>query len=209
MSHDILRAAALLSAWAVLHSLLAADAVKNTAARLLGRRAELYRLLYVLLALVSFPLVMLYIPRLDRVLYAAPHWAATVLNGVRLVSAVLFFATFREFDGSEFLGLRPAWRAVTGRSGGRRIRRPLSASGLYGWCRHPMYLFALIFLAAAPVMTVGGVVFLAFALAYFLLGSVHEERRLVREYGEAYRHYRRRVNRLLPVRKFVEIIGKR
>jgi protein-S-isoprenylcysteine O-methyltransferase Ste14 len=33
---------------------------------------------------------------------------------------------------------------------------------------------------------------------YIYLGSIHEERRLVREFGRAYQEYQRQVPRLLP-----------
>ena len=42
---------------------------------------------------------------------------------------------------------------------------------------------------------------LAFAVScnvYFFIGSIFEERKLVREFGDAYRAYQQRVPRLLP-----------
>jgi protein-S-isoprenylcysteine O-methyltransferase Ste14 len=83
-------------------------------------------------------------------------------------------------------------------------RRPkdsngLSVSGFYGWVRHPLYFFSLLFLWLTPVMTTNLLAaYLLFTL-YFYLGSFLEERRLLAEFGSAYREYQQRVPRLLPI----------
>ncbi|MGH2606675.1 MAG: methyltransferase family protein, partial [Anaerolineales bacterium] len=70
--------------------------------------------------------------------------------------------------------------------------------GLYRWVRHPLYTCALVFLWLTPVMTMSLLALYLGLSAYLVVGSVFEERRLVAEFGEAYREYQRQVPRLVP-----------
>jgi protein-S-isoprenylcysteine O-methyltransferase Ste14 len=49
-----------------------------------------------------------------------------------------------------------------------------------------------------PRMTVNRSALLALVAIYVILGSLHEERRLLAAYGEAYERYRRSVPFLVP-----------
>ena len=50
-----------------------------------------------------------------------------------------------------------------------------------------------------PALTVNLAVFFAVSTAYFYLGSIPEEQKLVDESGDAYQHYQRVVPRLIPL----------
>jgi protein-S-isoprenylcysteine O-methyltransferase Ste14 len=65
--------------------------------------------------------------------------------------------------------------------------------------RHPLYLGCSILLAFHPVQTRSSAATAAAVIAYFYIGTFFEERRLARKFGEAYREYRRRVPRFLPL----------
>lgn len=78
-----------------------------------------------------------------------------------------------------------------------RFRTPL----LYKFVRHPLYLGFIIAVWAAPVMTVGHLLFSAVITAYILVGIWLEERDLVEMFGDQYREYRQRVSMLIPWRK--------
>jgi protein-S-isoprenylcysteine O-methyltransferase Ste14 len=65
----------------------------------------------------------------------------------------------------------------------------LHVAGPFLVSRHPLNLAPLPVLWLAPTMTVNLAVLNSVATLYFVLGSVHEERRLRTSYGEAYSAY--------------------
>ena len=69
---------------------------------------------------------------------------------------------------------------------------------MYRYVRHPLYFFSLALIWATPVLTINWLWFNIGATLYFAVGSLVEERRLVRVYGDAYRQYQARVSWLIP-----------
>ncbi|MGH2628479.1 MAG: methyltransferase family protein [Anaerolineales bacterium] len=195
------------AAYGFLHSLLAGDRAKSIAARLLGEPGRRgYRLAYNAFALVSLWPV-LAIPARDpgRILYAFPWpWAGVALAGQGLAFLGALAALW-DTDLWSFLGLRQIFADRPAASASALFPAApepgvprLVVRGLYRWVRHPIYTFSLIFLWLTPVMTTSLLALYGSLSAYLVVGSVFEERRLVAEFGEAYRAYQRRVPRLVP-----------
>jgi protein-S-isoprenylcysteine O-methyltransferase Ste14 len=79
----------------------------------------------------------------------------------------------------------------------------LVVRGPYGYVRNPMYLGVLTVILGWSILYLAGqlVVYLIIVAACFhLMVVLYEERRLQRDFGEAYEEYRRRVGRWLPGR---------
>lgn len=70
--------------------------------------------------------------------------------------------------------------------------------GPYRWVRHPMYTLVLVMIWTQPDLTGDRLLFNLLWSGWLLLGTVLEERDLMRVFGDDYRRYRRRVPMLLP-----------
>jgi protein-S-isoprenylcysteine O-methyltransferase Ste14 len=180
--------------YGLIHSLLASLAVKALIRRLLGPAADrYYRLVYNGFAALSFlPVLALAAALPGKTLYRVPlPWTLLTLAGQCLAVAVLAVGVLQTGAGS-FLGLRqlvapPETEAPR-----------LVVTGLYRFMRHPLYSAGLLFIWLTPVMNTNLLALYAALTLYILAGIVHEESRLTREFGEAYRQYRRRTPMLIP-----------
>ena len=132
----------------------------------------------------------------------APVWTvenpllAYALIGVSLLGwATVFLSTFliNHFD---LFGLQQVWHNLREmRIEDPQFRTPL----LYKFVRHPLYLGFIIAFWAAPVMTLGHVLFAATTTAYIFIGLLLEERDMVASFGQTYRNYQARVSMILPL----------
>ncbi|GAB4536998.1 MAG: isoprenylcysteine carboxylmethyltransferase family protein [Anaerolineales bacterium] len=185
-----------LTLYGLLHSLLAANAAKRGAHRLLGRMvvARLYRLTYTLFAVLSF-LPVLYLMWIlpDAPLYHIPETWVWVCYTLQLAGLALGAWSLAVTDVSAFIGLRQLMATAPERD----VER-LTVDGPYAWVRHPMYTGTLLFLWGAPAMTVNRLAFVLGITLYFIIGGYFEERKLLTQFGEDYAAYRRRTPMLLP-----------
>jgi protein-S-isoprenylcysteine O-methyltransferase Ste14 len=180
--------------WAGLHSTLASLRAKRLARRWFGDPARRwYRFAFVVLAVLTLlPLVMIMLLLPDRTLYVVRSpWRWFMVTG-QAAAFVGMVWTVRATDATDFIGLRQL------RSGGESFQPQLVTRGLYRWVRHPMYTTSLVVMWLAPRMSLNLLTLFACISAYFVAGSFHEERLLLRQFGEEYERYRRRVPRLVP-----------
>lgn len=176
--------------YAVVHSVLAAEWVKETLGGVLGKW---YRLFFNAVAAITL-LPVLALPALlpNRVLYAVPppwHW---LLLFVELSALLLAALPFIQTDIWHFLGLRQLMEVVP------PAHTPFKEVGLYRQMRHPGYFFSIVFLWASPLMTLNQALLYAAFTLYLWVGAIFEERKLAREFGEVYRDYQRRVPMFIP-----------
>ena len=172
-----------LTFYAALHSLLAMQSVKDHISRFIA--PHIYRQLYVFLSVVLLtPISLLPLPL--AYLYYIPKPWATLLRVVQLAGALGFLWTLHNTDLGAFLG----WSRETDTN--------LKTDGPYRLCRHPLYFFASIALVAEPHVKGFYALFTCWTLIYFWIGSVAEERRLLKEFGDAYRDYQTQTPRMIP-----------
>ena len=122
--------------------------------------------------------------------------AAAVLDGIFWLGWVVLVASTFMLDHFELFGLSQVFARLFGKQRSEeRFRTPL----LYRHVRHPIYLGVLLAVWAAPVMTVGHLLFAAVITGYILIGVQLEERDLIRQFGDQYRRYRQRAAMLVPI----------
>ncbi len=180
-----------LAVWGFLHSWLASHGVKKALERRLGTFFRFYRLFYNLFAVVSFfPVLALMALLPDRMLYAWPApWAYLALIGQGVALILLAVALFQT-DLWDFLGLRFS-----------NTPPRLVESGFYRYMRHPLYTFGLLFIWLTPRMSLNQLILFLGLTVYILIGAWFEERKLLREFGQAYAEYRARTPMFLPFRR--------
>lgn len=194
MSNNLANILNLLLAWLLyfaVHSALASLSAKNWVAAHLPRIAPYYRLAYNLLAtlLLILPLWLMHNVR------AAPLWTwhgvwGWIMNGLALGAVTGFWWSLRYYDMAEFLGISQTRNPDHGRR--------FSLSPFHRFVRHPWYCFGLVIIWTRD-MDAAWLVSCVLITLYFAVGSRLEERKLVAEFGEPYRRYRRRVPALLPL----------
>lgn len=176
------------------HSLLASLWAKAQARRWFGPAADRwFRLLYNFLAVVLLlPVLILPVILIDKQIYSIHMpWKVIALAGQAL-AVVILIVGLKQTGISAFAGIRQLFapedvdppRLVTG--------------GLYRYVRHPLYTAGLLFIWLNPLMTWNLLALNLGLTAYIVVGAYFEERKLEREFGEAYRVYKQKTPMLIP-----------
>jgi protein-S-isoprenylcysteine O-methyltransferase Ste14 len=184
--------------YGVIHSTLASHAVKAWVERRLGARARrMYRLFFVAVAFVSFlPLLALTLWLPDRAIYTIPFPWVFLTVAAQGVSVICLLLTLAQTDLWAFMGLRQVSQPEPLRAQTDPSR--LVTSGFYRYVRHPLYTFTLVILWLMPVVSWNSLALVAGLTVYLFIGTLLEERKLVEEFGEPYRLYRRSTPMVFP-----------
>jgi protein-S-isoprenylcysteine O-methyltransferase Ste14 len=120
---------------------------------------------------------------------------ALAVQAISLLGVVIVLVATFLINHFELFGLHQVYNHLMGREmPAVRFREP----GLYKVVRHPLYFGFIVAFWAAPVMTVGHLMFAAVTTAYIFVAITLEERDLVHAFGDEYRRYRRRVAMIVP-----------
>ena len=184
--------------WCSLHSVLIARPVTGYLQQLLAGWYRFYRLFYNFTAVISLlPLLfMTWEIRGETVFAWQGCWQ--ILRFLMLLSAGWFFwGGARRYDMGSFLGLRQL------NSGASHLllseTAEFSTAGVFGLTRHPWYLGSLLLIwSILPGYALADLLVSTILSAYLVVGTLLEERKLLAEYGDAYRRYQRQVPMLLP-----------
>lgn len=178
------------------HSIMARPGFKRLLTKVVPAPAE--RSTYVLLSALAIGVICILWQPLDGMIWDVqiPVLRWLLIGGYIFGWGMSVWTTFI-IDHFELFGLHQAWRHLRGRPEPEPAFHELS---LYRLVRHPMQLGVLIGLWSTPTMSWSHL-FLAFGMTvYVLIGLYFEERDLVRDLGEDYADYRRRVPQLIPGR---------
>lgn len=177
--------------FAVQHSGMARDAFKHR-----WLPASIERSVYAALSgllLLALPLIWQPLP--------GPAWwqLPPFLILIPLLAGLALAAINARHDHAGLFGLRQAWAGDA-----PQPPEALVITGPYRHVRHPLMSCLLVFLWAQPTMTPTLGLLAGGLSGYILLGTVLEERDLLRRFGPAYAAYRRGVPRLVPWRSWSE-----
>lgn len=163
---------------------------------LLGRYYPYYRLSYSLFSLGLLVIIIVYEGSLPVSWLWKPSLVAQLIAAIPAITGLLIMAYcirryFFYLSGIDVL--LPARQ----RSGG------LETGGLHRFVRHPLYFGTLLTVWSCwliwPGMAYG--ISCVMITLYTVIGTVWEERKLVKEFGAAYSRYQQEVPMLLPVKR--------
>ena len=185
---------ALLAIFAIQHSVMARPAFKAWWRKIVPPPAE--RATYVALASLALILLFWQWRPLPSPVWAvqAPLVTAAIRAVFWLGWATVLLSTFM-IDHFDLFGLRQAWTyRRAGETPPADFRTPL----FYRVVRHPIYLGFIIAFWAAPVMSIGHLIFAIGTTGYVLIAIQLEEHDLMAVFGDRYGDYRKRVAMIVP-----------
>ena len=189
--------AALWAGYCALHSWLISIRLTNLMTRLLKGYYAFYRVFYIIISVVLIiPLLKLTDQSQGQVIINYGNTLTAVRHLLTAGSLLMFFwAFFIDYDSLSFWGIRQIMDFK--KTAAPASVKGIKTRGLLGVTRHPMY-FALIVFLWCHIFTLLDVVVNAVLTIYVLVGTKLEERKLVLEFGDAYRQYQKQVPMLIP-----------
>jgi protein-S-isoprenylcysteine O-methyltransferase Ste14 len=185
---------ALLSLFAIQHSVMARPAFKRWWTKLIPEAAE--RSTYTLASSVALLAMFAFWQPLGGIVWDIqnPIGAGFMYVAFAFGWGLVLVTTFliNHFD---LFGLRQVWLFLLGKP---YTRLKFVQPGIYNVVRHPLYVGWLFAFWAAPTMTVTHLMFALVTTAYILVAIRLEERDLIGEHGADYVQYRKRVPMLIP-----------
>lgn len=203
-----IRAAWATALFAIVHTALAALPVKQQVRRMAGARAAdgLYRFAFNAFAVITFAATLRSIWSLpDRRLYRMDGVASLGMRCGQLACALALVKTNHQNGFGHVTGIRHAAEFARKRpiSPPSVVQHPLPEGAcLDGWTgtfrlsSHPNNYLVVLLYWLSPVMTVKWASVGLVTAVYMVLGSLHEDRRLLAAYGDRYRCYRATVPHL-------------
>jgi len=196
----------LLILWCVLHSAMISIAVTEYLKKLLGSQYRFYRLFFNSIAILTLIPVALvaYSARTPAII----QWKGYMRIGQILILALalwFFFRGGRHYDIRQLIGIKQIREGTTDM--GITATGELDTSGVLGMTRHPWYLATLLLIWGRQ-MDIAAMIVNVILTAYLIFGTYLEEQKLVREFGEKYRNYQKKVSMLLPYQWLKERIAR-
>jgi len=141
-------------------------------------------------------MVLLWLPS-KTVLYQAEGLLRLLARVISVLAIMGFSWGVRALGNFDTFGLVP----IRVHLRGKQLRPPdFVLRGPYLWTRHPLYFFMIALIWSAADVASDRLLFNILWTLWIILGSYLEEKDLVAEFGERYRHYQKTVPMLLPWR---------
>ena len=195
LSEALLIDAALLTLFAVQHSLMARPWFKRAWTRLVPKPAE--RSTYVLLSSVALLLLFWQWQPIGGVVWTVEQPVIRmVIYALYATGWLLVLISTFLINHFDLFGLRQVFLFLIGRP---YTQLKFGTPILYRHVRHPLYLGWLFAFWSTPVMTVAHLVFAIATTAYIFVAIQLEEKDLMNTFGEDYRRYKKSVPMIIPI----------
>jgi protein-S-isoprenylcysteine O-methyltransferase Ste14 len=193
---EYLAFAAAWTAYCALHSAMISQTATAWLRVRLGDAFRFYRLFFNAVAIITLIPVLRYSASIEG--HPSFRWTgalAPVKYTLMTCGIVLAVAGARHYSLAQFIGMAQVRGAS---AGGLAAAGALDSSGVLGFVRHPWYV-AVVLLIWARDLDAARLVANGVLTAYIVVGTLLEERKLVQEFGDSYRHYQERVSMFVPI----------
>lgn len=173
-----------------LHSLLASLVVKQYFQEILGTKYRFYRIVYNLISAFLLFCILLYGATLqDLVIFNANTFTKFLSLMLATYGVIVIRLSFKNYDLKQFLGIK--------REG---VAGQLQTGHLSKHLRHPMYagIMLLIWGYFLFLPTLANLISVTIMQIYIFIGIGLEEKKLIKQFGEQYLVYKKKVPMLLP-----------
>ncbi len=199
---DIVIIIFLFALFGVSHTILASSSIKKRIIENAGNKIAFYRLFYNIISVIIFLAIYEIAPKPGLIIYDLSYPYDLLSVALQVVFLGLLIWTIRYIDGKEFLGISQIVRYYKGTYDTKELdeKQSLVIKGPFKFVRHPIYLFSFLFLLVRPTMDLFYLISLICILAYFIIGSYYEEKKLIERFGDDYIEYQNKVPRIFPIK---------
>jgi protein-S-isoprenylcysteine O-methyltransferase Ste14 len=180
--------------YGLVHSWLASMRFKQWLRGKLGEPwvQRYYRLVFNILGTVTLlPILWLAAVLPDRLVYVIPYPWRWLSYAGQVLGIWILWASLRQTGTMDFLGLRQIVQP--------EAKAPaLTVGGMYARMRHPLYTGSMLALWLLPQITSNLLALNLGISLYFWIGAIFEERKLARQFGQAYKDYQARTPMFVP-----------
>lgn len=196
----------LVIAWCFLHSAMISVSVTEYFHKRLGPAFRFYRLFFNMIsALTLIPVVLYASSARTEPIFRWDGYMRIFQFLLLGTAALLFFLGASRYDAAQLLGFKQIREGTSTK--GITDAGELETSGILGIMRHPWYL-ATILLFWARQLDISTILVNTILTSYVITGAYLEEKKLVREFGEKYRVYQKKVSMLIPYKWLKSTIMK-
>ncbi len=184
------------------HTWLASLRIKRALAETLGNKIAFYRLFYNASSLILFAAFYAISPKPDVIVYDLRFPFDIITFALQVLSLIGLIWASRGIDWKEFVGIAQINRFIKNEYRVEDLdeKQILRIDRALKFVRHPVYLFSILFLGFRPTMTLFYLTMYICVIAYFYIGSIYEERKLIELLGDDYREYQKKVPRIFPIK---------
>ena len=206
MFFDALIITTLFTAFAISHSVLASHKFKKKLTSKLGDKIAFYRIFYNVSSILVFLFIYKISPKPDYIIYDLSFPFDIIVVLLQIISGFALLWIVKSINLIEFLGFSQIKRFSNESYNTNDLdeQMELRKDGVFKYSRHPVYLFASLFLILRPTMDFFYLIFLLNMLIYFYIGSYFEEKKMLTIFGDEYKKYQIMVPRILSVNMLIK-----
>jgi protein-S-isoprenylcysteine O-methyltransferase Ste14 len=184
-----------------MHSALISTTFTNIIKQKTGNAYRFHRLFYNIFSIATLIPVVFYTASIkQQPFFVWNGYLLPIKYALMAVGIIFFIMGAQRYSFSQFAGIRQISKGINHNLINKTGK--LSSRGILGAVRHPFYagLFPLIW---ARDLDISFFIVNIILSVYLIIGTFLEERKLLLEFGDAYRDYQQKVSMLFPF-KFIK-----